>query len=96
MIKPIKIIDVKPYEIVCEFNNGEVKKINIDHVLKNNNATVDTQKVMKPDFFVTVALGDLGQLYWNNAAKMKDDKGNYFTCEYDVSPEYIYFHSTPI
>ena len=96
MIKPIKIINVKPYEIVCEFNNGEVKKINMEHILKNNTANVNTQKLLTPDFFVTVALGELGQLYWNNTAKMKDAQGNYFVCEYDVSPEFIYFNSVSI
>ena len=71
MVKPIKIIDVKPYEIVCEFNNGEVKKINMEQVFKSSNPNINTQKLLTPDFFVSVELGELGQLYWKSAAKMK-------------------------
>ena len=96
MIKPVKIINVKPYEIVCELNNGEVKKINMEQILKNNSSNIDSQKLLTPDFFVSVELGELGQLFWKNAAKMKDEKGNYFICEFDVSPEYFYFNSISI
>ena len=40
MIKPIKIIEVKPFEITCEFNNGEVKKIYMEQVFKKQANTM--------------------------------------------------------
>ena len=76
MIKVDKIIEVKPFYIVCLFNNGEIKKLVVDDVLKKEENNRYAKKIVDAGFFSTVKIGEFGQLYWENAAEMKDEKGN--------------------
>ncbi len=96
MIKTEKIIEAKPYFIVCKFNNGEIKKLFVEPLFSQNKNSFSAQKILDKDFFGTVRVGDLGQLYWKDAATMKDENGNSISCEYDMSPEFVYFNSQKI
>jgi hypothetical protein len=93
MIKPIEIIEVQPFYLVCKFNNGEIKKILIEPILKSQNNKLAEQKILDTKFFITVQLGELGQIYWDNAAQMIDKDGKLISCEYDMSPEFVYANS---
>ena len=93
MIKPIKIVDVAPYYIVCLFNNGELRKFSLEPIFfsKVDKSIIDS--IFSENKFNTVKIGTLGQLFWENVATMKDEKGNSISCEYDISPEFVYHHS---
>jgi len=93
MIKPIKIVDIAPYYIVCLFNNGELRKFTVEPIFfsKVNKSIIDN--IFSINTFNTAKIGTLGQLYWDNVATMKDEKGNPISCEYDISPEFVYHHS---
>ena len=93
MIKPIEIIEIQPFFLTFKFNNGEVKKLFVEPILKNESNQLIAEKILKADFFKQVKIGDLGQIYWQNAAFMKDENGNTISCEYDMSPEFIYHNS---
>jgi hypothetical protein len=45
---------------------------------------------------VTAKIGEMGQILWDNAAEMKDENGNLFLCDYDISAEYAYYNSNII
>ena len=96
MIKVNKIIEAKPFYIICQFNNGEIKKLMVEDILKNQKNNPYSKKIEDAVFFATVKIGEFGQLYWENGAQMKDEKGNSFVCEYDMSPEFIYHNSVPL
>jgi hypothetical protein len=93
MIKPLKIIEVAPFYIVCLFNNGELRKLIVEPMLfvKINKTSADA--LFDKNIFNSVKIGEMGQLYWENIATMKDEKGNLIPCEYDLSPEFVYHHS---
>lgn len=93
MIKAVEIINVNPYNVVCKFNNGEVRQINLEKIILESNSFVNKQKLLDPPFFKQAAIGNLGQLYWANAASFKDENGKNINCEFDLSPEFIYHNS---
>jgi hypothetical protein len=96
MIKPIEIIEVRPFYLICRFNNGEIKKLFVEPIFQNQPNKLIAEKILNPDFFCQVQLGELGQIYWADAAQMKDEKGNWMSCEFDISPEFIYYNSASI
>jgi len=91
MIKAQEIVAIESFSIICKFNNGEVKKLDVDKVLPANDEFA--QKILNTSTFNSVRVGSLGQLYWENSAEMKDEKGNIIPCEYDLSPEFVYYNS---
>ena len=93
MIKVSQILEVKPFYIICKFNNGEVKKFNLNEALTQREESRFAKKIQQADVFAQVKIGELGQLYWEGVAEMKDENGKTFVCEYDMSPEFIYHHS---
>ncbi len=96
MIKVDKILEVKPFYIICEFNTGEIKKFTLGEALAEKEENRFVKKINNAEVFTQVKIGEFGQLYWDGMAEMKDENGNLFVCEYDMSPEFIYHHSSTI
>ena len=96
MIKVNKIIEIKPFYIICQFNTGEIKKIRVDEVLSKQKNVSYLNNVIKEPVFSKVKIGELGQLYWENTAEMKDENGKSFACEYDMSAEFVYYNAMKI
>ena len=80
---------------MCLFNTHEVKLFAMETLLQNGIPHVNTKKLLMPDVFCTAKIGELGQLYWNNTATMKQGNTT-IDCEYDISPEYVYYNSITI
>jgi len=79
-----KIIDIEPYTVVCKFNTGEVRKIDLQNNLKRL-ATQSPQvfgKLLDKHYFKTVKLDSYGTLCWKN--------------EVDFCPDTLYKLSKPI
>lgn len=93
MIKVTQIIEVKPFYIICKFNTGETKVFTLNEAMEDKSENRFVKKIKQEDVFAKVKIGEFGQLYWENSAEMKDEKGNTFICEYDMSPEFVYHHS---
>ena len=93
-MKAKKIIELKPYYLIFEFENGEIKKLVVDQFL-NGQDSFSVERILNPSHFVKAQIGSLGQLYWPEAAHMKDINGDMILCEYDMSPEFIYNNSVP-
>lgn len=93
-MKAKKIIELKPYYLIFEFENGEIKKLVVDQLLKNQN-TFSAKRILNPNYFLKAQIGELGQVFWPEAAHIKDLNGELILCEFDMSPEFVYHHSTP-
>lgn len=91
MERVVEITEIGKYYCVCRFNNGTIKKINIEPLIKSH-ANKLTRNLFDFSIFSEVKIGDVGQLYWADTSTMKDEKGNIIPCEYDISPEFI-FHN---
>ena len=53
-------------------------------------------KVFNLSTFNQVKIGELGELYWENLAEMKNLEGELIKCAYDISPDLAYMKSQPI
>ena len=93
-MKAKKIIELKPYYLVFEFENGEIKKLDVAQFLNGQNS-FSVERILNPSHFAKAQIGSLGQLYWPEAAHIKDIHGDLILCEYDMSPEFVYNNSTP-
>ena len=91
MIKAQEIVAIESFSIICRFNNGEIKRLEVDKVLPINDERVS--KILHKEVFDSVKVGAFGQLFWENIAEIKDEMGNVIVCEYDLSPEFVYYNS---
>ena len=92
MNKIVNISIQEPYKLLCSFNNGEQRLLDLVKVLNINQKY--TNKIFNTKTFSEVKIGSFGEIYWNNVAEMKDLKGNTIPCEYDICPDFAYLNST--
>lgn len=63
------IINVQPFKLTLEFDNGEVKVVDIEERLKAKSTTPDSKyrTLLNPKYFVSVKLQQEWQtIYWDN------------------------------
>lgn len=94
MIKTLEILSVNLFSIICKFNTGEIKVLEMDKVLSTTDKY--SKQILDPTKIKLVKIGEFGQLYWENMAEMRDIDGKMIPCEYDLSPEFVYANSSPI
>lgn len=79
-----KIIAVEPFTIVCKFNTGGLRKIDLRNKIKRYAST--SPKLFNPllskDYFIKVKLDSYGTLCWDN--------------EVDFCPDVLYKMSHPV
>ena len=94
MIKIKDILPQKEYKIVCIFNTGEKRLLDLKQTLDQNDKYA--KKIFNKDVFYQVKLGEFGEIYWDGIAEIIDLDGNPVICEYDISPEFAYNNSIPL
>lgn len=94
MKKIVKISILKPFIIICTFDNGEIRSLNLEAILNKNHKF--EKKVLKEKIFNTVKIGMNGELYWENVAEIKTLEGEIISCEYDICPDFVYINSEQI
>lgn len=93
MRKIVKIATKKPYRLICHFNNGEVRILNVETILDKKQKYA--AKIFDEDVFGQVKVGAFGEILWENIAEIKDYNGDMIICDYDISPELAYAKSIP-
>ena len=81
--KITKILSAEPYKVICVFNTGEIREIDLAQWVKefkmlDNNWT---SRLADPHFFETVKVAEYGTLVWDN--------------DIDLDPEVLYSMSSP-
>jgi hypothetical protein len=92
-----KIVEIKvlqPYLIVCKFDNGETRMLNLEEVMDKNGPL--SKQVFEGEKFKEVQIGDSGELFWLGIAEMKTKEGDTIPCEYDICPDFAYMNSIPL
>ncbi len=93
MRKVIKIELKDNHQIVCCFDNEELRVLDLSSTTNDKYS----QKILSDEtIFKTAKIGVFGEIYWSNIAEIKDVDGRVQSCNYDISPEFAYFNSTPI
>lgn len=93
MIRVKKIEKIENYSIWIRFSNDELRILNVRELNFNNHNNTFIQKLFNPEKFPKVSIGNLGQICWSDIAEMKNIDGNVISCEFDMSPEYVYASS---
>jgi hypothetical protein len=92
MFKVNKIIEVTPYSIVCELNNGILKKLDILPLIEKHANFQGIDQLKNKATFESVAIGDMGEIFWKNIiTTSNNEKWNY-----DISPEFIFHNGITI
>ncbi len=93
MVKLSKIEFSENNEILCRFENGELRLFNVRDSIQDRyiDIIVSDNKIFK-----SAQIGKFGEIYWSDMGEIKDLKGNVILCEYDISPEFVYENSITI
>ena len=94
MYKIIDIAFLDKFQLVCHFNNGEKRILDLTTSLDFSDKFA--KKVIEKDTFKKAKIGMFGELLWEEVGKIKDFDGSIISCAYDISPEFAYFHSSKI
>ena len=92
MLKIKKIIEITDFVIICEFNNGLKKKLNVSPLIENHKHLNGIEKLQNNMIFKQVAIGDMGEIYWKNIITSKSNE----LWNYDISPEFIFYNGIAI
>jgi len=96
MIVPKEIVKIEGFSLLCKFNNGELRELDVKKVLAHKEDDEYVNRILTPTVFPSVKIGEIGQLLWENVARMQDYDGKWIPCEYDMSPEFVYHNSTVV
>jgi hypothetical protein len=91
----IRITEVKvaaPYLLLCKFNNGTVKKLDVLPVIEQHLHLNGVSTLLNEAFFKNVRIGEFGEIVWDKIVKTTQD-GHEIYWDYDISPEFAYENS---
>jgi hypothetical protein len=91
-ISSIKILDY--YKILCVFNTGEIRILDIQQSLDKTNNLV--QKLTNHEVFNTAKIGQFGEIYWEEIGEIQKLDGTISKCNYDISPEFVLYNSSKV
>ncbi len=91
-IQSIKILD--SHKILCVFNTGEMRVLDITNALDSTNKLV--KKLSDQNVFKNAKLGQFGEIYWEEIGEIRELDGSITSCVYDISPEFVFYNSTKV
>ena len=92
MIRVVKILDIQQEYIDCELNNGTKKRITLHPLLEKHSNFKGIEQFQNLQFLKNAEIGAFGEIFWKDAVfTSTNEKWNY-----DISPEFIYFHGASI
>jgi hypothetical protein len=94
MLKIISIKILDYYKILCVFNTGEIRILDIQQSLNESNNLV--QKLTNQDVFNSAKIGQFGEIYWEEIGEIQELDGTISKCNYDISPEFVFYNSSKV
>ena len=95
MLRITEIIEISPYYLVCSFNNGIVKKLELLPIIENHKHLNGVQNLLDETTFSHARIGEFGEIVWDGIVKTTEN--NIVTLwDYDISPEYAFQNSTTL
>jgi hypothetical protein len=91
-IQSIEILD--SHKILCVFNTGETRILDITLSLDSTNKLV--KKLANQDVFKNAKIGQFGEIYWEEIGEIRELDGSISSCVYDISPEFVFYNSTKV
>ena len=91
MLKVEQIIFLDDSSLLCVFNNGEHRILDLKKSLSKND--LHAKKILTTSFLHQAKIGSFGEIYWENAGEIQELNGSFVSCDYDISPEFAYYNS---
>lgn len=93
-----KIRSIKPFEITCEWNNGEVRTIQMEDKLlewADESGSVYKKLLDKKTFMMAELNSETKTLFWDGLIKIVNGNGEMCDAPLDIDPEILYQLSIP-
>ena len=91
MIKVTKIVEIAPYYIVCNLNNGVKKRLEILPLIENQKSIQGVELLKDQKIFESAGIGIMGEIFWKDLITIKNERWNY-----DISPEFIFYNGRTV
>jgi hypothetical protein len=92
MIRVDKIVEIKPFYVICCLNNGISKKLDVASLIEKHANLKGIGQLKDVEYLKSAAIGELGEIFWKDTIETaQDEKWNY-----DISPEFIFYHGLNI
>ena len=95
MIRIIKILEITPFSLICKFNNGLVKKLDVLPIIENHIHLDGVNKLLNESVFRTARIGEFGEIVWDKIVRNDQDAEDFYW-DYDISPEFAFQNSIEI
>jgi hypothetical protein len=95
-LKIQKIISIEPYSVVCRFNNGIVRQLDIKPLIENHTKLKGIDKLLNENIFRRVRIGKMGELLWKKVVEESDSDNKTILWDFDISPEFFFQNSKDI
>ena len=92
MLKVNKILKIHSFLITCEFNNGQVRTMDVEPVIKKHAYLQGIEKLKNTETFLKASIGIFGEIVWSKLITTTY-QGNKMIWDYDMSPEFIFENS---
>ena len=95
MIKVTSIDILEPYFLVCRFNTGITKKLDVFPLIQNHEKLKGIEKLLDGKTFKKVRIGDAGEIVWDKIITTSY-RGEDQIWDYDISPEFAFENALQI
>lgn len=95
MIKVSRVFVESSYQLICEFNNKEVRLLDVLPIIENHKHLNGVSRLFEKEVFAKVEVGDFGELTWRKIV-ITENNGTPTYWDYDISPEFAYSNSKQI
>lgn len=92
----IRITEIKVapnYKLICRFNSGDIKNLDVLPIIEQHKHLMGVEKLLNKNVFNNVRIGEFGEIVWNKIVTT-EHKGQVVCWDYDISPEYAFQHAT--
>lgn len=88
----ITAIELKqPYHLVCTFNNGKRRNIDVEPILKKQAHIRGVTDLLDVKRFNEVEIGLAGEVCWRGVVQSGENRW-----DYDLSPEFVFAEGVPV
>ena len=91
MLKISHINLLEDYTILCTFNNGITKAIDILPLMEKHKHLSGIEKLKEKNVFSKARIGMFGEIVWDKVIRIADSKENEMW-DYDISPEFVFYN----
>ena len=89
MLRVTEIIEKSPYYLLCKFNNGAVKRLDVLPIIENHKHLNGVESLLNEAVFNQVRIGEFGEIMWEKVVKISHN-GEVVCWDYDISPEFAF------